>query len=149
MIRPATISDLPDVLTMLKSFARASLIDYTTWTDRDEASATQRLHHMIVREYLMVAEHHGQLVGMIGAVQESDPWLRSRIRMREMFWWVEPGFRRKRISAELFIRWQQDCEQWISENRFYEVCLSTQPGSSDIDLSGRGWRCVEHHWIKG
>lgn len=148
MIRPAKISDLDQALEMLKAFASASLLDYHSWTDQDLAGARQRLTNLILYHYFMVAEKDGKLIGMIGAMREQDPWISSRKRMRELFWWVEPEHRRSRLSAELFIRWQLDCEKFIQDKLVDQVSLSTQPGSSDIDLTHRGWRCVEKHWIK-
>lgn len=148
MIRPAQVQDLDRMLEMLKSFARASVINYSEWTEQDLASARQRLTNMIINHYLVVAEQNDKLVGIIGAMREQDPWIRSHTRMRELFWWVEPEYRRSRISAELFIRWETDAAKWLEKNLVNSVSLSTQPGSSDIDLSRRGWRCVEQHWIK-
>lgn len=148
MIRAATIQDLDQVLRLLKSFAAASLVDYAAWTAQDESAARVRLTNLIRSDYLIVAEHDGLLIGMIGAMVEVDPWISSRKRMRELFWWVDVAFRRGRLSAELFIRWQTDSERFIRDKLVDVVSLSTQPGSSDIDLSKRGWRCVETHWIK-
>jgi len=148
MIRSATVQDIDQVLRMLKSFAAASLVNYANWTVKDEAAATQRLMHLILNQYLIVAEKEGKLVGMIGAIKEQDPWIASRSRMRELFWWVEPEFRRGRLSAELYFRWETDCERFIRDKLVDQVSLSTQPGSSDLDLNKRGWRCVEQHWIK-
>ena len=148
MIRPAGVQDLDRMIQMLKSFAAASVINYSNWTEQDVASARQRLTNMILNHYLVVAENDNELVGMIGAQREQDPWIRSRTRMRELFWWVEPNHRKSRVSAELFIRWQQDVARWQEKKLVDSVSLSTQPGSSDIDLLHRGWRCVEQHWIK-
>jgi len=148
MIRPATIADLEQVSKLLTDFAQASLIDYSEWTAQDLLRARQQLTNMILHDYLMVAEHNNSVIGMIGAVKEQDPWISSRSRMRELFWWVTPAFRRGRLSVELFLRWEKDCERFILDKLVDQVSLSTQPGSSDIDLSRRGWRCVENHWIK-
>jgi N-acetylglutamate synthase-like GNAT family acetyltransferase len=148
MIRAATVHDIEQVLSLLKDFAAASLIDYKTWTVKDEGSARFKLLNLVVHQYLIVAEKEGQLIGMIGAMQEQDPWIASRSRMRELFWWVDPAHRRGRLSAELYIRWEQDCERFIRDKLVDQVSLSTQPGSSDLDLTRRGWRCVESHWIK-
>lgn len=148
MIRPATLQDLDECQRMLLAFAGASLVDYHNWSEQDLAVARHRLITMIKSHYLMVGQKGDKLVCMIGAMKEQDPWISSRTRMREMFWWVEPEYRRSRVSAELFLRWQQDCERFIRDKLVDQVSLSTQPGSSDIDLSHRGWRCVENHWIK-
>jgi len=148
MIRAATLDDVTQTFELLKSFATASLVNYSDWSDADAIGAIVILKHLIANGYLMVAEHDGKIVGMIGAMVEQDPWISSKKRMRELFWWVEPEFRRSRISAELFVKWQADCERFIRDKLVDTVSLSTQPGSSDIDLSKRGWRCVESHWIK-
>ena len=148
MIRSATVQDIDQVLRMLKSFAAASLVDYAQWTTKDEAAARTRLMQLILHQYLIVAVKEDQLVGMIGAIKEQDPWIASRSRMRELFWWVDPDFRRGRLSAELYFRWEQDCERFIRDKLVDQVSLSTQPGSSDLDLRKRGWKCVEQHWIK-
>lgn len=148
MIRPATIADVEQALNLLTDFAQASLVDYSEWTAEDLSRARQQLTNMILREYLMVAEHNNAIVGMIGAVREQDPWISKRTRLRELFWWVTPAYRRGRLSVELFLRWERDCERFILDKLVDQVSLSTQPSSSDVDLSRRGWRCVENHWIK-
>lgn len=148
MIRPARIADLEQVLKLLTDFASASLVDYSIWTAADLSAARQRLTNMILHHYLIVAEKDNEIVGMIGAMKEQDPWIASRSRLREMFWWVTPAFRRGRLSVELYLRWETDCERFILDKLVDQVSLSTQPSSSDVDLSKRGWRCVENHWIK-
>lgn len=148
MIRTARIADLEQVLKLLTDFASASLIDYAAWTAQDLTAAKQRLTNMILHDYLIVAEKDNEIVGMIGAIKEQDPWISSRSRLRELFWWVTPAFRKGRLSVELYLRWEIDCERFILDKLVDQVSLSTQPGSSDVDLSKRGWRCVENHWIK-
>lgn len=148
MIRPAVVGDIEAVLVLLKDFAAASLIDYQSWSEADLGAARFRILNLIMHQYLIVAEKDGKLIGMIGAMREQDPWIASRSRMRELFWWVDPEYRRGRLSAELYFRWEQDCERFIRDKLVDQVSLSTQPGSSDLDLSRRGWRCVESHWIK-
>lgn len=147
MIRPATVKDLNSVLELLQNFARASALNYSEFTAEDVKSAKLKLLDLILKEYLVVAEDSGKVVGMIGAHREQDPWIKSRVRIRELFWWVEPEYRRSRLSAELFVRWQQDCDRWLKSKKVNQVSLSTQP-TTNIDLSTRGWSCIEQHWIK-
>lgn len=149
MIRPAKTTDLEQVLELLKKFAGQSLINYSEWSQDDLRNAKKTLLNLIVKEYLMVAEKDGKLVGMIGAQREQDPWIQSRTRLRELFWWVDPDYRRTKISAELFVKWQHDCERMLKDKLIDQASLSTQPGRSDISLENRGWICVEQHWIKG
>ena len=148
MIRPAKTTDLEQVLDLLKKFAGQSLINYSEWSEDDVRNAKKILLNLIVKEYLMVAEKDGKLIGMIGAQREQDPWIQSRRRLRELFWWVDPDYRRTKLSAELFVRWQRDTERMLKDKLVDQVSLSTQPSKSDIDLSTRGWTCVESHWIK-
>lgn len=149
MIRSATLQDLDQVLELLKAFAGASLIDYKSWSKSDLDNARVQIVNMIRQHYLIVAEKDNMLVGMIGAVKEQDFWFPSRTRLRELFWWVDPAYRKGRLSAELYIRWEQDVERFLKDKLVDQVSLSTQPGSSDIDPAHRGWICVEKHWIKG
>jgi RimJ/RimL family protein N-acetyltransferase len=149
MIRAARTTDLEQVLDMLKAFASASLINYTEWSEEDLRNAKKTLLNLIMNEYLMVAEKDNKLVGMIGAQREQDPWITKRKRLRELFWWVDPDYRRTKISAELFVKWQHDCERMLKDNLIDQASLSTQPERSDVNLSNRGWICVEQHWIKG
>ncbi len=149
MIRHAELKDLEQIVHMLKAFASASIIDYSDWSKADIDSATVKIVNMIKREYLLVAEHNDTLVGMIGAVKEQDYWFNRRTRLRELFWWVDPLYRRSRLSAELYLRWENDVERYLRDKLVDQVSLSTQPGSSNIDPAHRGWICVEQHWIKG
>lgn len=147
MIRPATVKDLNSVLELLQHFAMASALNYSEFTSEDIKSARGKLLELILKQYLTVAEDSGKIVGMIGAQREQDPWIQSRTRIRELFWWVEPEYRQTRLSAELFIRWQKDCDRWLKNKVVSQVSLSTQP-TTNIDLSTRGWSCIEQHWIK-
>ena len=149
MIRTAQAKDVEQCLMMLQAFAAASVYDCAEWREQDLTNARGLMFNLIRAGYLLVAEHNGQLVGMIGAQREQDPWISARTRMRELFWWVEPAFRRSRISAELYCRWDQDSSRWLKEGLVSQVSLSTQPGGSEIGLNKRGWQCVEQHWIKG
>jgi hypothetical protein len=148
MIRPARVADVEQLLQLLKAFAGASLLDYNSWTQQDLSCARERLTNIILYHYLMVAEDNGVVTGMIGAMKEQDPWIGSRTRMRELFWWVEPASRGTRSSAELYLQWERDCERFIRDKLVDQVSLSTQPGSTNVNLDKRGWRCVEQHWIK-
>lgn len=149
MIRHAEIKDLEQIISMLIDFANASLINYKAWDKTDVDSAKVKIVNMIKQDYLIVAEHDGKLIGMIGAVKEQDFWFNRVVRLRELFWWVDPLFRKGRLSAELYLRWEHDIEKYLKDGLVDQVSLSTQPGSSDIDPTHRGWVCVEKHWIKG
>jgi RimJ/RimL family protein N-acetyltransferase len=149
VIRTAKVEDIDQVLALLKDFARASLLKYDNWTPADEKVAKQKLLHLILHEYLIVAVKDDKIIGTIGASREQDTWISNKVRMRELFWWVDPAFRRSRLSAELYIRWEQDTNRWLASGKIHQVSLSTQPGSSDLDLGKRGWKCVETHWIRG
>lgn len=149
MIRTAKPEDIDRCLTMLQAFAAASIYDYADWQQQDLDRARTLMLGLIKTGYLVVADADGELVGMIGAVREQDPWIASRTRIRELFWWMEPAYRKTRLSAELYHRWDQDAAQWLKSGLANHVSLSTQPGGSEIGLNKRGWQCVEQHWIKG
>lgn len=148
-IRPANANDLNEVITLLEHFAESAQLDYKQWSNRDLQNARQRIFDLIKNHYLIVADTGSQLVGMIGAQLEFDPWISKRRRLRELFWWMEPDFRQTRISAKLFAQWQSDSDRYLAKGIVDQVSLSLQPGISQVDLSRRGWRCVEEHWVKG
>ena len=149
MIRTARVQDIEQCLGLLVKFANASIYNYADWQQEDLNNARATLLGLIKTGYLKVIDLDGVIVGMIGAQTESDPWIRRRRRIRELFWWVEPEYRSTRHSVELFKCWQTDTRRWIEQGLADQVSLSTQPGGSQIDLNKRGWQCVEQHWIKG
>lgn len=149
MIRLAKVPDVQQCLVLLMAFARESVLDCSEWTVEDVNNATDVLYRLIKDEYLKVIDLDGEIVGMIGAQREQDPWIRKRKRIRELFWYVKPEYRSSRESARLFKQWQKDSDNWIATGLVQQVSLSTQPGGSNIRLNTRGWQCVEQHWIKG
>lgn len=149
MIRTAKPQDIEQCLGLLVDFANASIYDYSSWQKEDLDQARRVLLNLMKSEYLKVIDIDGNIVGMIGAQREQDPWLRNRQRIRELFWWVKPEYRNTRSSVALFQQWQKDCDRWLEQKLADQVSLSTQPGGSQIDLNKRGWQCVEQHWIKG
>ena len=148
-VRPANANDLNQIMILLEHFADSAKLDYKSWTTKDHNMARQRIFDLIQHHYLMVIDIGGKLVGMLGAQLENDPWISKRRRLRELFWWVEPEHRSSRLSAKLFSRWQDDSDKFLQRGLVDQVSLSLQPGISQVDLSRRGWQCVEEHWIKG
>lgn len=149
MIRTAKLTDLEQCLTMLIDFATASVYDYSEWQEEDLDHARNVLINLMHNEYLKVIDINGDIVGMIGAAREQDPWIRRRSRIRELFWWVKPEYRNTRWSLALFIQWQEDADRWIEKGLVDQVSLSLQPTANSIRLNKRGWQCVEQHWVKG
>lgn len=149
MIRTAKPHDVEQCLTLLLEFAQASVYDYTQWQQHDLDHAKSVLMNLMRNEYLKVIDLDGDIVGMIGAQREQDPWLRDRKRIRELFWWVKPEYRNSRWSLSLFQQWQKDSDKWIQDGLVQQVSLSLQPNANQIRLNKRGWQCVEQHWVKG
>lgn len=96
MIRPATLSDIPEMLAMGERFITKA------WEPRgipyDEESCTELLTGLMGNGILLVAED-GR--GMIGVVVHPWHFNKHAITATELFWWCEPGCKAgKALKAE-------------------------------------------------
>lgn len=157
MIRSAHITDIGSAVELVSEFI-TEYVETSPVYDRhdgvlDSRENKLRLQAMVMdwikNHYVILAYNETTPVGIIAAVKENNYWDRDMKILREIAWYVRPAFRRTRLSAELFLRWQEDIDQLITRKVIHKASISMPEGHETVDLNRRGWQPLEQHWIKG
>ena len=146
--RFANRADIPAVVDLLLMFADQARVGFRSAAATDTVRLTQMVMNWQQHHYVRIALDQDQVIGMLIAERGSDFWDPERSILQERVWFVRPEYRASRVSARLWLAWQQDSDQYIQEHRVDLVMMSTQGSSTDFDLGRRGWRLIEQTWIK-
>lgn len=99
LVRPATIHDTDAVLAMAEKFWAASGYDRQGPFDPGHTVALMDL--LMSAGILLVAEHDGQVVGMVGLIVSPSLCSPAATMAVEVAWWVEPDQRRTGAALAL------------------------------------------------
>lgn len=138
----------------LSEYIDASCLYQGRQDEMSKRDTKERLQNLITnwisKGYVILAyDSELQPQGVIIAERENNFWLPDIRIMREIIWYVRPAYRRSRLSAELFLQFQADIENFKSRGLVDCASLTLPAELKDFDLSKRGWQNVETHWIKG
>lgn len=158
MIRSAKLLDVTAVVDLCDEFLREYVLHSELYTQHnqcmDNANNRVRLQRLaldwIKNHYVIIAyDGDNQPQGLIIAQRENNFWDPDIVVLREMVWYMRPGFRHHRLSVELFQHWQSDVDQLIKQNKIKLASVSLPHDLAKMNLERRGWRHVESHWIRG
>jgi len=148
MIRIATRSDLPTVVSLIVDF----LTDATAYgkhTDAIDVEHIKKMSHSIIsvgRVWLF--EINNVAVGLLAAVLEQNIWIPSKHSYREIVWYVKPEFRRNPSAAKLFLEFCREGERLLEQGKIEGFFTTRMATTSEYDLVKRGFREVERLFLR-
>ena len=87
-VRKATLADVPAIVRMSACFYATT--SYCQWADFSE-STVEQLAESLARDHVMlVAEHEGEVVGMVGLYVAPFMFNADKRAAYEVVWWVDP-----------------------------------------------------------
>jgi hypothetical protein len=147
--RFATHQDIPAVCELLKQFSSEARVGFRPWST---AQDTPRIYRLVTRwqqdHYVRVAVKNNEIVGTLIAERGQDFWDPERRLLQERAWFVSPAHRGSRAGAVLWLAWDRDCDEYITQGRVQAVLLSTQGPDTNFDPGRRGWKLIEQTWMK-
>lgn len=107
-IRDAEKTDMPQILDHMEVF-----MGHTIYKDIpfDREHFQRYLNISLTSGLLVVAEHHKNVVGVLGALSSAMPFNPSIETIVELAMWVEPECRGQGISAELMSRLEKKIQR--------------------------------------
>jgi RimJ/RimL family protein N-acetyltransferase len=97
MIRDAQLADLERILEMGQHFRKGT--PYEKYITDSPECRSRLATQLIERKSLLVSEHDGKIVGMIGFLIYPH-FMSGEIFAGELFWWVEPEHRGQGLRLE-------------------------------------------------
>jgi GNAT superfamily N-acetyltransferase len=145
-IRVATKDDLPDLLSLCRSFYNSS--EWARDTAFEEDAAFPNLWGLVVgpQSTIIVIEDAGKVVGACAVQIAPMPWTFDLVAT-EVFWYVLPEARRTPASLELFVA----AETWARDHGAKVMlmgALVTSPPKVRMMYENAGYRESQTAFIK-
>ena len=147
MIRTADVADIRAIARLGKAFhAEAGWADIAGYSIDDCAAS---LAGMIESDdaIILVAEENGAIVGMAGGVMFPLYFNAAHRSGQELFWWVEPSFRRG-VGAALLTALEVEARERGCSSWAMIALDKVNPEATGRLYRRRGYRAAEHSWIR-
>lgn len=146
-IRSATISDMPDLIRLLREFQAQAPIVSLSSAEPDLFRLQNVLGNLMTSGVVLVAQSDTQVVGMLLAARIQDVWIPEIHQLREVAWYVSPEWRGSSAGHRLLASYKRIGEHWISTGVVSDVVLTTMVNSPELKLDQRGWAPIETNYI--
>ena len=148
MIRFATPDDAIPVAEMVQKFYEMALTDMLGPYDKLAAANLIAATSMASDACTIVAEDGGRIVGTIGVLSYNHPFKPSVRIAQELFWWVEPEYRRSGTGKAML----DAAEAWAKDIGCSGMLMITIHGI-DHERNGAfyersGYGPFEHSYLK-
>ncbi|MEN1958432.1 GNAT family N-acetyltransferase [Luteimonas changyuni] len=144
VIRDATAADVPRILAMGRRFYAAS--PYAAVAGYSDAAAADLVAALIAGGVLLVAEHHSEVVGMIGLHVTGLAFDPATLTATEVMWWVEPEARGLGVAVDLRCQAEARCRargcRWIAMS-----VLAGSPAHATDQLATAGYHHFESSFL--
>jgi GNAT superfamily N-acetyltransferase len=87
-VRQATLADVPAIVRMSERFYETT--SYNRWADFNADTVEALAENLTENHVMLVAEHEGQVVGMVGLFVAPFMFNADKTGAYEVVWWVDP-----------------------------------------------------------
>lgn len=152
MIRPADRADLIPVTDLVLEFLRSTPYGdhFVNINDKDIEHIKRMIYLVLKAEtgQAWVAEIDNEPVGLLMSVLDIDPWIPRKKYMQEVVFYVKPEYRNGLMPGKLFKAYADLAEQLVSEQKIEGYFVSQLANVPQYDLESRGFKLVEHRYMK-
>lgn len=145
MIRAATRDDIPRIVEMAEQFYATTA--YPALAPLAKESAAGLAIVMIDTGVMLVAEHEGRAVGMVGLFIEPFTFNVSVKVATEIVWWVEPAAQGVGVGAALLAAIEPACRA-RGVNAIRMMTLASSPPQAGALYERMGYAHSESAWTK-
>jgi N-acetylglutamate synthase-like GNAT family acetyltransferase len=147
MIRPLnpTVPELNKICKFGRLFAKESNAG-----EFDDLAFLKSIHNITSqkRGQVFILEIEGEVAGMVGVTAYKN-YYNNKIRVQEIFWWVDDLYRNTRDSIKLFNK----VEEWAKEIGADEVMVSST-ATMNVDklekfYTKKGFRKMDINYVRG
>lgn len=149
VIRRLQRSDYHQVFELLQQFARETGIRDLNKENYDYDQVHQVLLRCEKGGVSFVAQVDDRITGCILSIPVPDLWIKEIVRLRELAWFVELGYRGSSQGARLYDAYVREAEQLRRQHRITGYTISKLANSPDFDYERRGFRHIESTYMMG
>lgn len=145
MIRAANESDIPAILDMGARFYAAT--SYAGFSDYCHDSVAVIVRMMLADGVLLLAEHEGEAVGMVGLCVAPFHFNHAHRTAHEVMWWVDPEARSTGAGVALLQAVEPACRE-KGVTAIQMMTLADSPRHAGQLYERQGYRLTENAFTK-
>lgn len=145
MIRKATLADVPVIVSMAANFYEST--SYCGWADFNPDTVTNLAANLTENHVMLVAEHEGRVVGMVGLFVAPFMFNNDRIGAYEVVWWVDPEAQGNGAGKALLAAIEPACVE-KGANAIQMVHLSSSPPQAAAIYERMGYAHTESSFTR-
>ena len=146
-IRRATIQDFDRIMEMMIDFANSSPYAPQRDPEYNDTWVRRLLCSFMHEGCILLAEHEEQVIGMLIAQIQPDPWLPEIKTLKEVAWWVDPEHRMGSAGYKLLLKYVKYGKALVEASEIVGFTLTNMEQSPDFNLEKRGWQPIEKNYI--
>lgn len=144
-VRAALPPDLPVIVRMAERFYETT--EYGSWANFDAGTVEELAANLASNHVLLVAEHEGEVVGMVGLFVAPFMFNAAKTGAYEVVWWVNPEGRSTGAGSALLKAIEPACRAKGCD-AIQMVHLSTSPKVAGLLYERAGYRHTESSYTK-
>jgi len=144
-IRKATLADVPVIVSMSAKFYATT--SYAKWAEFSPESVAQLATNLAENHIMLLAEHEGQVVGMVGLFVAPFLFNTDRTGAYEVVWWVNPDAQGHGAGKALLAAIEPACKD-AGCHAIQMVHLSTSPPQAAAIYERMGYAHTESSYTR-
>lgn len=144
-IRKATLADVPVIVSMSAKFYEST--SYCAWADFNAETVANLAGNLTENHVMLVAEHEGRVVGMVGLFVAPFMFNSDKIGAYEVVWWVDPDAQGNGAGKALLAAIEPACKE-KGANAIQMVHLASSPPQAAMIYERMGYAHTESSYTR-
>ncbi|SDQ42013.1 GNAT family N-acetyltransferase [Pseudoxanthomonas sp. CF125] len=144
-IRKSTLADVPAIVAMSAKFYETT--SYAKWANFNPATVDILASDLTENHLMLLAEHEGKVVGMVGLFVAPFMFNKDKIGAYEVVWWVDPDAQGNGAGKALLAAIEPACkERGVSAIQM--VHLASSPPQAAMIYERMGYAHTESSYTR-
>ena len=151
-IRLMTRDDFEQVTQLGKLFAKETGLIPWNSRDIDDVHVHRQLYRAMTAGLSLVAESAQGIEGIFLSVKDTDMWIPSIIRLKEMAWWIQPELRGTNVGVLLLDSYIERAEAMRERGEIMTYSIGHYVYSPEIAkklILAKGFKFLESNYVVG
>lgn len=144
-IRKSTLADVPAIVAMSAKFYETT--SYAAWAEFNAETVENLAGNLTENHVMLLAEHEGQVVGMVGLFVAPFMFNNDKIGAYEVVWWVDPEAQGNGAGKALLAAIEPACAE-KGASAIQMVHLASSPPQAAMIYERMGYAHTESSYTR-
>lgn len=143
----STFVDMQSALDLISQFiGETPYGKFSGAVDREHLG--QMLFKIMRSGKIWLAYAEDRPVGILIAILQPNMWIPKERELREILWYVVPGYRSTSLGGRLFSKYQKYAEELLEKSVISGYFTTKMTTTRDLDLTKHGFNLVEQTYMR-